>query len=78
MSTFDTSSFKNWARENDVAHDPPNGENADWPDPEPIRNDLRPVAPLRSEMIPEPFLLALGISPTERNARSISLRLPQS
>ena len=38
--------------------DPPNGktgENADWPEPEPIRNDLRPVAPLRTEMIPEPL-----------------------
>jgi hypothetical protein len=64
MSIIDTSRFKNWAKENDVAPDePPNGEtgeNADWPDPEPIRNDLRPVAPLRTEMIPEPLRVCLS------------------
>ena len=27
----------------------------DWPEPEPIRNELRSVAPLRAEMIPEPL-----------------------
>ena len=37
-----------------MAGDPPKGEN-DWPDPEPIRNELRAVAPLRPEMIPEPL-----------------------
>jgi hypothetical protein len=57
MSMFDTSGFNTWAKENDVApDDPPNqGDHAGWPEPEPIRNDLRPVAPLRTEMIPEPL-----------------------
>ena len=28
---------------------------SEWPDPEPIRNELRPVQNLREEMIPQPF-----------------------
>ena len=37
-------------------HDPPGAEpQGDWPEPEPIRNDLRSVAPLRTEMIPVPL-----------------------
>ena len=54
MSAFDSAGFESWAEQNDVAGDPPKGEK-DWPDPEPIRNELRAVAPLRPEMIPEPF-----------------------
>jgi hypothetical protein len=38
-----------------VAGDPQKAENNDWPDPEPIRSELRAVAPLRQEMIPEPL-----------------------
>jgi Protein of unknown function (DUF3987) len=54
MSAFDTSGFESWAEKNDVS---PVGDSpyADWPEPEPIRNDLRPVAPLTAEMIPEPL-----------------------
>src|SRR5258705_13965290 len=41
--------------------DPPRVEpQGDWPDPEPIRNDLRPVAPLRIEMIPAPLRACLA------------------
>jgi hypothetical protein len=54
MSAFDSASFESWAEQNDVAGDPPKGEN-DWPDPEPICNELRAVAPLRQDMIPEPL-----------------------
>ena len=37
-------------------HAPPDAEpQGDWPEPEPIRNDLRSVAPLRTEMIPVPL-----------------------
>ena len=59
MSVFDTSGFEAWAKKNDVAGDPAKCDNNDWPEPEPIRNELRAVAPLRQEMIPEPFRACL-------------------
>ena len=41
-------------------HDPPGAEpQGGWPEPEPIRNDLRSVAPLRTEMIPVPLRACL-------------------
>ena len=54
------------------------GESQDWPDPEPIRNDLRPVAPLRPETIPEPLRACHATSPTGCSAQLILLRPPRS
>ena len=56
MSAFDSAAFESWAEINEVS---PKSEN-NWPDPEPIRNELRAVAPLRPEMIPEPLRACLA------------------
>jgi hypothetical protein len=56
VSAFDSAAFESWAEKNEVS---PKSEN-NWPDPEPIRNELRAVAPLRPEMIPEPLRACLA------------------
>ena len=60
MSAFDSTVFESWAEKNDVTGNPPKAETNDWLDPEPIRNELRAVAPLRPEMIPEPLRACLA------------------
>jgi hypothetical protein len=51
VTAFDSAAFESWAKENELS---PKSE-SDWPDPEPIRNELRAVAPLRQEMLAEPL-----------------------
>jgi hypothetical protein len=74
VTAFDSVGFEGWAKENEVL---PKSEN-DWPDPEPIRNELRAVAPIRQEMIPEPVRAWIADIAIECSVRTTSLHRPRS
>ncbi len=40
---------------NELGYNSATDSTSEWPDPQPIRHELRPVEPLKSEIIPEPY-----------------------